>query len=228
MGIGTLTFSRIFINHEPEKYRDTYRENLEALIAAKVQGQTAAVPVANTKSRARVVDLTEALNQSLVNLKKPVGSEQQARKPEEVTATKRRNERHVLPGQFKQGQTLSRRIPLLPKVLARVPVRCNQNVDATSVPSVVIAPRTLVVIVLSLLISGFFFVILVVHPIPFVLLFFLGLCLWVHRIYHGLLSSFCAEFKSVQPRSVRLPQMVELDDVRASASAIHPRRNRSG
>ena len=73
---------------EPAKFRDTYREKLEALIAAKVQGQTAASPLAKTQSRARVVDLTEALNQSLANLKKPAGSEQQMRKPEEATATK--------------------------------------------------------------------------------------------------------------------------------------------
>jgi DNA end-binding protein Ku len=73
---------------EPGKYRDTYRETLEALIAAKVEGQAAASPVANTRSRARVADLTEALNQSLANLKKPAGSERQARKQEEAVSKK--------------------------------------------------------------------------------------------------------------------------------------------
>jgi DNA end-binding protein Ku len=73
---------------EPGKYRDTYREKLEAIIAAKVQGQAVASPVAKAQSRARVVDLTEALNQSLANLKKPAGSERQMRKPEEAIATK--------------------------------------------------------------------------------------------------------------------------------------------
>jgi DNA end-binding protein Ku len=63
---------------EPEKYRDTYREKLEALIATKVQGQSAVSPAAKTQSPARVADLMEALNQSLANLKKPAGSEQQA------------------------------------------------------------------------------------------------------------------------------------------------------
>ena len=72
---------------EPGKYRDTYREKLEAIIAAKVEGQAVASPVAKAQSRARVVDLTEALNQSLANLKKPVGSEQQT-KTQEANGTK--------------------------------------------------------------------------------------------------------------------------------------------
>jgi DNA end-binding protein Ku len=74
---------------EPGKYRDTYREKLEALIAAKVQGQAGASPAAKTQSRPSVVDLTEALTQSLANLKKPAGSEGQARKPEQATGTKK-------------------------------------------------------------------------------------------------------------------------------------------
>jgi DNA end-binding protein Ku len=62
---------------EPEKYRDTYREKLEAMIATKVQGQETVSSAATTQSRARAADLMEALNQSLANLKKPAGSEQQ-------------------------------------------------------------------------------------------------------------------------------------------------------
>ena len=73
---------------EPDKYRDTYREKLEALIAAKVEGQAAASPAVKTQSRARVADLTEALNQSLANLKKPAASEQQTTKPEQAAASK--------------------------------------------------------------------------------------------------------------------------------------------
>jgi DNA end-binding protein Ku len=73
---------------EPEKFRDTYREKVEALIAAKVEGQAAASPIGTVQSRVRVVDLTEALNQSLANLKKPAGSEREARKPEETASKK--------------------------------------------------------------------------------------------------------------------------------------------
>ena len=73
---------------EPGKYRDTYRERLEALIATKVQSQGAASPAVKTQRRTPVVDLTEALNQSLANLKKPAGSELQTRKQEQAAATK--------------------------------------------------------------------------------------------------------------------------------------------
>jgi DNA end-binding protein Ku len=73
---------------EPEKYRDTYRERLEALVAAKVQGQGAS-SVEAPKGNSRVVDLSEALRKSLANVKKPVASEGQARKPEQATGTKK-------------------------------------------------------------------------------------------------------------------------------------------
>lgn len=59
---------------EPEKYRDTYRERLEALIAAKVQGRATAPPKAAAREP-KVLDMAEALRQSLANLKKPVSSE---------------------------------------------------------------------------------------------------------------------------------------------------------
>jgi DNA end-binding protein Ku len=72
---------------EPEKYRDTYRERLEALVAAKVQGQAASqveTPIAN----GRVVDLSEALRKSLANLKKPVAAEKEVPKQAEAAPAK--------------------------------------------------------------------------------------------------------------------------------------------
>jgi DNA end-binding protein Ku len=59
---------------EPEKYRDSYRERLESMIAQKVKGQpvTVSAPLAKT---ADVVDIAEALRRSLASLKKPVQSE---------------------------------------------------------------------------------------------------------------------------------------------------------
>ena len=55
---------------KPEKYQDTYRENLRALIEAKAKGQKiAAVPGV---SRAPVVDLMDALKKSLA---KPAAAE---------------------------------------------------------------------------------------------------------------------------------------------------------
>jgi DNA end-binding protein Ku len=60
---------------QPEKYRDTYRERLESMIAKKVHGQP--ITLAEPAQRpAEVVDIAEALRKSLASLKKPVGSEQ--------------------------------------------------------------------------------------------------------------------------------------------------------
>jgi DNA end-binding protein Ku len=62
---------------EPEKYHDTYREQLEALIQSKVEAKAegkspAAAPAA---AKARVVDIAEALQKSLAALKKPPATE---------------------------------------------------------------------------------------------------------------------------------------------------------
>jgi len=55
---------------EPLKYRDTYRERLESIIAGKVKGEP--VAIAETSARpAEVVDIADALRKSLANLKKP-------------------------------------------------------------------------------------------------------------------------------------------------------------
>ena len=65
---------------QADKYRDTYREKLESIIARKVAGQ----PVAKTEMPARagaVVDIAEALQKSLAALKKPAASDPHARKP---------------------------------------------------------------------------------------------------------------------------------------------------
>jgi DNA end-binding protein Ku len=59
---------------EPEKYRDTYRERLESMIAQKVRGQPVTVAAAPPRP-AEVVDIADALRRSLANLKKPVKSE---------------------------------------------------------------------------------------------------------------------------------------------------------
>ncbi len=64
---------------EPGKYRDTYREKVEEIIAKKVAGQP--LEVAEKPSRsAAVVDITEALQRSLAALKKPAVRESSASK----------------------------------------------------------------------------------------------------------------------------------------------------
>lgn len=61
---------------EPEKYRDTYRENLMAMVQAKIQGQD--VVETPTPALAPVIDIMEALKQSLAAPRKPPVQEQQA------------------------------------------------------------------------------------------------------------------------------------------------------
>lgn len=58
---------------EPEKYHDSYRDNLRALIAAKVEGRETVEPPA-PQHLAPVVDILEALKQSIAEAKKPVRS----------------------------------------------------------------------------------------------------------------------------------------------------------
>jgi DNA end-binding protein Ku len=58
---------------EPEKYKDTYRDNLQALIEAKINGQEVVTPPAAEPSK--VIDIMEALKKSLAIAKKPAASE---------------------------------------------------------------------------------------------------------------------------------------------------------
>ncbi|HEX4749892.1 MAG TPA: Ku protein [Bryobacteraceae bacterium] len=82
--IGSLTAP-----FEPEKYRDTYREQLESMIARKVKGQPVAPATAPPRS-ADVVDIAEALRRSLANLKKPAKSEGAELKPHTAAPKTRR------------------------------------------------------------------------------------------------------------------------------------------
>jgi DNA end-binding protein Ku len=62
---------------DPDKYKDHYRERLEGLIAAKVEGRPVAGAQPERKPK-QVVDITEALKQSLARLKKPPAREAKA------------------------------------------------------------------------------------------------------------------------------------------------------
>ena len=55
-----------------EKYHDTYRDNLQAMIDAKVKGQEVVTPP--DAEPAKVIDIMEALKQSLAAAKKPPAS----------------------------------------------------------------------------------------------------------------------------------------------------------
>ncbi len=73
-----LTLARTLVESllapfEPEKYKDNYRENLLAMIEAKVEGKQV-VETAAPAHKAQVIDIMEALKMSLAEAKKPVAS----------------------------------------------------------------------------------------------------------------------------------------------------------
>jgi DNA end-binding protein Ku len=74
---------------EPEKYKDSYKENLEKLIEAKVKGEEVVTPPA--AEPAKVIDIMEALKKSLAIAKKPAASVEalEAEAPKHKSAGKR-------------------------------------------------------------------------------------------------------------------------------------------
>jgi DNA end-binding protein Ku len=68
---------------EPEKYKDNYRENLMAMIQAKVEGKEIVETAAPTH-KAPVIDILEALKMSLAEGKKPPRSVREATTGAEV------------------------------------------------------------------------------------------------------------------------------------------------
>jgi DNA end-binding protein Ku len=80
---------------EPEKYHDTFQDNIKKLIAARLEGKEVTA-VEKPKKMAPVVDLMEALKQSLAQSgkgggKKPAVSENKA--PQRATAAKHAKKR---------------------------------------------------------------------------------------------------------------------------------------
>ena len=63
---------------EPEKFRDKYREQVEALIAAKIQGHEVVSSESRPVPALPVVDIMEALKKSLAAARKPVGRAEEA------------------------------------------------------------------------------------------------------------------------------------------------------
>jgi len=70
---------------EPDKYKDNYRENLLAMIQAKVEGKEV-VETAQPAHKAPVIDILEALKMSLAEGKKPPASVREATTGAEVHA----------------------------------------------------------------------------------------------------------------------------------------------
>jgi DNA end-binding protein Ku len=74
---------------DPEKYHDTFQENLKKLIEAKLEGGEVQA-VEQPRKLAPVVDLMAALKESLAQTKKPAGSEKVAEMPAERQPKTRR------------------------------------------------------------------------------------------------------------------------------------------
>jgi DNA end-binding protein Ku len=71
---------------EPDKYKDTYRENLMTMIKAKVEGKEL-VEAPTAERLAPVVDIMEALKMSLAQAKKPVRSAQESEERFQLAAS---------------------------------------------------------------------------------------------------------------------------------------------
>jgi DNA end-binding protein Ku len=74
---------------DPDKYHDTFQENLKKLIETKLEGGEIE-PVEKPKKLAPVVDLMAALKESLENAKKPAASERRAAGANEAEARPKR------------------------------------------------------------------------------------------------------------------------------------------
>src|SRR5579872_3258065 len=70
LALAKMLIESLAADFEPEKYHDTYRENLQKLIQAKLEGQK--VVATPTQHIAPVIDIMEALKKSLAEQKKPV------------------------------------------------------------------------------------------------------------------------------------------------------------
>ncbi len=74
--LATMLIQQLAAEFNPDKFKDNYRENLKALIEAKIAGQEVVEPPAS-QTLAPVIDIMEALKTSLTALaKKPAGTAQ--------------------------------------------------------------------------------------------------------------------------------------------------------
>jgi len=85
LAMAKMLISSLEAEFEPQKYRDTYRDNLNQMIEAKIEGRkVVATPTAHV---APVIDIMEALKKSLAEKKKPAMAETEAAAPAHAEAT---------------------------------------------------------------------------------------------------------------------------------------------
>ncbi len=69
LAMAKMLISSLEADFEPQKYHDTYRENLQQMIEAKIEGKK--VVAAPSEHVAPVIDIMEALKRSLAEKRKP-------------------------------------------------------------------------------------------------------------------------------------------------------------
>lgn len=75
LDMATMLVQALASKFEPAKYKDSYRENLKAMIEAKIAGQEIVAPA--EPQVAKVIDIMDALKASLAALKKPAEAEEE-------------------------------------------------------------------------------------------------------------------------------------------------------
>jgi len=84
LDLAKMLISSLEADFEPEKYKDAYRENLQKMIEAKIEGK--AVVETPDQKIAPVIDIMEALKRSLAEKRKPAGTATAAAAEEETEA----------------------------------------------------------------------------------------------------------------------------------------------
>ena len=100
VGVKELQLAKTFLNaieapFAPEEFKDAYREELQALIAQKVEQPTMAVATPPRAAAAPVPDILEALKRSIAMAKKPPVAEKQPVRRVPGRVTEIRNKRQV-------------------------------------------------------------------------------------------------------------------------------------
>jgi len=88
LALATHLIEALSAKFEPEKYKDTYRDNLLSMIEKKIQGQK--VVEAPEPHIAPVIDIMEALKRTLEIKKKPVQAASEASSEETAAPAKRK------------------------------------------------------------------------------------------------------------------------------------------
>src|SRR5215471_6741111 len=87
LAMAKMLISSLEADFEPQKYHDSYRDNLQKLIEAKIEGKK--VVETPTEHVAPVIDIMEALKKSLAEKRKPAAAATAASEAEEPVAKKR-------------------------------------------------------------------------------------------------------------------------------------------